>query len=131
MIDFLILIFVIIALCSLTGFKRSFILSTQSLNCGTFIFDEIETDDYDRDGFVCVENEIEDTTKRPEGYHYKAHYQIKVREFGSMRQGSHRDIKISSCRPKQANGMLIEVVSSLRSGVNSGDIVFVLNGPLF
>ena len=85
----------------------------------------------DRDGFVCVENEIEDTTKRPEGYHYKAHYQIKVREFGSMRQGSHRDIKISSCRPKQANGMLIEVVSSLRSGVNSGDIVFVLNGPLF
>ena len=44
-----------------------------------------------------------------------------------MRQGSHRDIKISSCRPRQANGMFIEVVSSLRSGVNSGDIVFLCN----
>ena len=107
--------------------QREHDFESGGLNCGTFIFDEIETDDYDRDGFVCVENEIEDTTYRPEGYHYKAHYPIKVREFGSMRQGSHIDIKISSCRPRQANGMFIEVVSSLRSGVNSGDIVFLCN----
>lgn len=125
------------------------------LNCGKFIYDEIIGDDYDHDmhgennnksGWHCaqydmdcindtgVEEEEEmcdnvdlakRTTYRPEGYHYKAHYPIKVREFGSMRQGSHKDIIISSCRPRQAGGMFIEVVSSLRSGVNSNDIVFL------
>ena len=107
--------------------QREHKFQSDELNCGVFIFDEIETDDYDRDGFVCSENEIEDTTYRPEGYHYKAHYPIQVREFGSMRQGSHKDIKISSCKPKQANGMFIEVVSTLRSGVSSGDIVYLCN----
>lgn len=109
------------------------------LNCGKFVFEEIMGDDYDYDyyqvngnksGFYCEPTDADDlneekTTYRPEGYHYKAHYPIKVREFGSMRQGSHKDIKISSCKPKQANGMFIEVVSSLRSGVNGGDIVFL------
>lgn len=105
--------------------QREHIFTNAELNCGTFIYDEIETDDYDRDGFVCNEIEIEDATYRPEGYYHKAHYPIKVREFGSMRQGSNRDIKISSCRPKQANGMFIEVVSSIRSGVTSGSIVYL------
>ena len=95
------------------------------LNCGKFIIDEIITDDYDRDGFQCDQIEIEDTTYRPEGYYYKAFYPIQVREFGSMRQGSHKDITISSCRPRQAGGMFIEVVSTLRSGANSGNIVYL------
>lgn len=95
------------------------------LNCGKFIIDEIVTDDYDRDGFQCDQIEIKDTTYRPEGYYYKAFYPIQVREFGSMRQGSHKDIKISTCRPRQAEGMFIEVVSMLRSGVNSGDTVYL------
>lgn len=99
--------------------------TNKELNCGTLIFDEIKTDDYDYEGWQCKENEVENATFRPEGYHYKAHYPIKVREFGSMHQASHKDIKISSCKPKQANGMFIEIVSSLRSGVTSGDIVFL------
>ena len=105
--------------------EHKFTDNTNELTCGYFVFDEIETDDYDRDGFVCSENEVEDATYRPEGYHYKAYYPIKVREFGSMRQGSYKEIKINTCKPKQANGMFIEVVSSLRSGVTSGDIVYL------
>lgn len=125
------------------------------LNCGKFIYDEIMGDDYDHDrgnkndnksGWHCAQYDMDcindtgveeeeqicdnvdlakRTTYRPEGYHYKAHYPIKVREFGSMRQGSHKDITISSCRPRQAGGMFIEVVSTLRSGANSGNIVYL------
>lgn len=119
--------------------QREHDFSGNELNCGKFIYDEIMGDDYDHDrenknhnksGWDCVKNDMDDlnvkpTTYRPEGYHYKAHYPIKVREFGSMRQGSHKDITISSCRPRQAGGMFIEVVSTLRSGANSGNIVYL------
>ena len=106
------------------------------LNCGKFIYDEILQDDYDysaeneKSGWNCQSYDTDElnqgkTTYRPEGYHYKAHYQIKVREFGSMHQASHKDITVSSCRPRQAGGMFIEVVSALRSGTNSDDIVYL------
>ena len=105
--------------------QREHTFTNDELNCGAFIYDEIESDDYDINGFKCGNYSIKNATYRPEGYHYKAHYPIKVREFGSLRQGSYEDIKVSSCNPKQANGMFIEVVSSIRSGVNSGDIVYL------
>lgn len=105
--------------------QREHEFTDNELKCNTFVFDEIETDDYDKDGFVCNENEVENATYRPEGYHYKAHYPIRVREFGRMRQGSYREVKINTCNPRQANGMFIEVVSSIRSGVTSGDIVYL------
>lgn len=135
--------------------QREHDFSGDGLNCGKFLYDEIMGDDYDHDrgnkndnksGWHCAQYDMDcindtgveeeeqicdnvdlakRTTYRPEGYHYKAHYPIKVREFGSMRQGSHKDITISSCRPRQAGGMFIEVVSTLRSGANSGNIVYL------
>lgn len=94
--------------------------------CGKFIIDEIISDDYDLKGFICDANELDaKNIIRKEGYYYKAHYLVKVREFGIMRQGSHKEIKVSSCKPKQSNGMFIEVVSTLRSGVTSGSIVYL------
>ena len=94
--------------------------------CGKYVYDTIISDDYDLDGFVCEANELDVANIiRKEGYYYKAHYPIKVREFGAMRQGSHKEIKVSSCKPKQSNGMFIEVVSTLRSGVTSGSIVYL------
>ena len=117
------------------------------INCGKFIFDEIETDDYDRNGFVCNQSDMDDvntegdedikTTYRPEGYYYKAHYPLLVREFGAMKQASHKELVVSSCNPRQANGMFIEVVTALRSGVKSGDVIFLCDNenhisiPLF
>lgn len=94
--------------------------------CGKYVYDSIITDDYDLYGFVCDANELDVANIiRKEGYYYKAHYPIKVREFGAMRQGSHKEIKVSSCNPKQTNGMFIEVVSTLRSGVTSGSVVYL------
>ena len=98
----------------------------QRSKCGKYVYDAIITDDYDLAGFVCDANELDEKNIiRKEGYYYKAHYPIKVREFGAMRQGSHKEIKVSSCKPKQSNGMFIEVVSTLRSGVTSGSIVYL------
>jgi len=112
--------------------EHIFTTSDSELKCNTSVIDEIELDDYDYKGqfisdtFTCSEETL-DSTYRKEGYHYKAHYPIDVREFGSLRQGSHRDIRITSCRPRQANGLFIEVVSAIRTGVSSGDIVFLCN----
>lgn len=98
----------------------------QRSKCGKYVYDAIITDDYDLDGFVCDANELDVANIiRNEGYYYKAHYPIKVREFGAMRQGSHKEIKVSSCKPKQSNGMFIEVVFTFRSGVTSGSIVYL------
>ena len=123
--------------------QREHDFKENELQCNKMIYDEIMSDDYDYDyynehdnksGWHCEHNDCDDlnekvgagkTTYRPEGYHYKAHYPIKVREFGSIHQASHKDIMISECRPKQANGMFIEIVSSIRSGVNGGDIVYL------
>lgn len=123
--------------------QREHDFKENELQCNKMIYDEIMGDDYDYDyynehnnksGWHCDHNDCDDineeagagkTTYRPEGYHYKAHYPIKVREFGSFHQASHKDIRITQCRPKQANGMFIEVVSSIRSGVNGGDMVYL------
>ena len=112
------------------------------LNCGNFVYDEIIEDDYDYNGFNCEENDMDEvnkvqTTYRPEGYYYKAHYPFLVREFGAMRQDSHEELEISSCSLRQVNGLFIEVVSTLRNHIVSGDIVFLcddkekLTIPLF
>ena len=94
--------------------------------CGKYVYDTIITDDYDFDGFVCDANELDEVNIiRKEGYYYKAHYPVKVREFGAMRQDSHHEIKVASCKPKQANGMFIEVVSALRSGVTNDSVVYL------
>jgi len=111
--------------------QREHDFKQNEINCGNFIYDEIETDDYDYHGFVCKEynmsatNDDKPPIKRPEGYFYKAHYPIMVRQFGEMKQGSHKEIIVSSCKPVQANGLFVEVVSSLRSGVSSGDVIYL------
>lgn len=110
----------------------------EELNCGVFKFDEILQDDYDWESFLCQEYDADEftpdgqkiiggqrTTYRPEGYYYKAHYSFLVREFGAMRQGSHKEISVYRCKPTQANGLFIEVVTSLRNGLTSGDTVFL------
>lgn len=120
--------------------QREHTFASDELNCGKFIYDEIMTDDYDSANFNCQEfdadkigsnygqeeyEQLQKTTYRREGYYYKAHFPVKVRDFGVIRQGSHREIKIASCKPKQAGGMFIEVVSKLRTGANGGAIVYL------
>lgn len=101
------------------------------LNCGSFKYDEIVSDDYDSEGFKCEHYSADDinqgisTTYRPEGYCYKAHYPIQFRAFGRMQQGSHMTLDIMSCRPRQAEGLFVEVVSRISTGLNSNDLLYL------
>ena len=95
------------------------------LSQNQFIVDEILTDDYDFQGFLCEEYNLKEKNLnyRPEGYYYKPHYPISVRDFGDIQQGSHKEIMVVSCRPKQVHGMFIEVVSSrIINAVNGAKI---------
>ena len=97
-----------------------------------FYYDEIETDDYDKNGFEVKNYNMDEqnhksTTFRPEGYYYKPHYPIRVRDFGRMHQGSYQVIKISECRPRQAGGLYIEVSSPVRTGVNTDSVLYLCN----
>ena len=110
--------------------QREHIFDETELNCGTFVYDEIIEDDYDYNGFNCEEKDMDEinnaiTTYRPEGYYYKAHYPFLVREFGAMSQDSHEELEVVSCSPRQANGMFIEIVTTLRNHLVSGDVIFL------
>ncbi len=119
--------------------QREHVFNTGEIDCSLFAYDEIEKDDYDyekdpnKSSFVVKthasnnddEKDLTNAHLRSEGYYYKAHYPIKVREFGALRQNAHREIGVASCRPVQAEGLFIEVVSNIRSGANSGNIAYL------
>ena len=104
-----------------------------------FNHDEIKSDDLDYDDFkVETINESENanisydntlkrytTIQRPEGYFYQAHYPITIKEFGSLNQNAHSDLKVREAKPVQKNGIFIEVTTTLNYGVVAGDIIYV------
>ena len=61
-----------------------------------YTYDEIYSDDYDRDGFEVREYRVKDNRNltHPEGYFYKAHYKIPLKEYGELNQASHFDLKV-------------------------------------
>lgn len=68
-------------------------------------YDMIETDDYDRDGFkvVPVTNKEPLDLLHPEGYYYKAHYKILLKEFGELHQDSHVNLNIREVNVKSTD----------------------------
>lgn len=101
-------------------------------------YHEITQDDYDRDEFIVKEFSAVDgvqdegavrtdyaTIARPEGYIYKAHYPIKIREYSRLMQDSHRSLRIRSAKPVQQNGVLIQVTTLIDHKLNADDIIFI------
>lgn len=67
----------------------------------TYQYDEIISDDYDKEGFKKETTKLtnDDAIKfwiHPEGYYYKAHYRILLKEFGEIHQESHFDLNIKN-----------------------------------
>lgn len=67
----------------------------------TYQYDEITSDDYDKEGFKKETTKLtnDDAIKfwiHPEGYYYKAHYRILLKEFGEIHQESHFDLNIKN-----------------------------------
>lgn len=95
--------------------------------------DEIYSDDYDyndadvENSFVVSTETVEgkDTTMRPEGYFYKAHYPIMIKEFGDLIQDSHYAINVSSSKCVVINGKVyVQITSTLKSGLSANDTVY-------
>lgn len=89
------------------------------------IVDELETDDYDLAGFVVTHQAVSDTTERPEGYFYKAHYPIMIKEFGDLNQDSHFAINVLNSKCTVINGKVyVQITSTLKTGLSANDTVY-------
>ena len=95
------------------------VLDSSSLDNYKFFFDEIISDDYDYDGFVTEEYEIEDgaAVAKKEGYFYKPHKKIQLKGFGSLNQASHRNILVGHAEPIQMDGLYIKVSCLSNHGI--------------
>ena len=82
-----------------TQFRFNTYLREHALTLSNFYkfhYDELSSDDYDQDGFkITVPDKNGVVQQHPEGYFYKAHYPIQLKEFDSeIHQASHYDLKI-------------------------------------
>ena len=88
-------------------------------NADKYIFemDEIKHDDYE---FSSANGDFLETSEErdnrilfhPEGYYYKAHYPIQLREWGTIQQGSHFDIKIKSATKVNIGNKICTVIKT-------------------
>lgn len=84
-----------------------------------FKFDEILSDDYDDAGFKITTYNVRNMTYRPEGYYYKAHYRIQLRDLSPVIQGYHPYISVLDAIPIQVDGMYILVRCSLKHNLTN------------
>lgn len=97
------------------------LLGEDNLDYSEFTYDEITSDDYDRDGFQVKTENPKNVNKRKEGYYYKAHYPIQLRDVGRMIQASHQRLLIKKASVIQAGGLKMIVTTKNRSGAIAGD----------
>lgn len=90
-----------------------------------FKFDEIASDDYDDDGFNICTYRVSNGVSRPEGYYYKAHYRIPLRDLTSVIQGSHSYINVRNAMPVQVDDIEILVTCGLKHKLNSDSKVLL------
>ncbi|MCD8208300.1 MAG: hypothetical protein LUD72_10220 [Bacteroidales bacterium] len=90
-----------------------------------FQYQEISADDYDLANFTITNYQIQGNVERPEGYFYQAHYKLSLREFGTLQQAGHKDVRVKSATPVQLNGMYVKITTKIPHGVSVGDTVYI------
>ena len=65
------------------------------------------------------------TIARPEGYIYKAHYKIPIREYTRLLQDSHYSLNIRSVKPVQKDGILLQVKTKLAHNLEPNEAIFI------
>lgn len=89
-----------------------------------FLTHELEKDDYSK-SFEVVGVERKFSEARKEGYYYKPHNKVQLRNFGAVKQGSHKDVAVLSAVPKQENNIFISIGTLSASNVNLDDIILL------
>ena len=92
----------------------------------TLSYDEIRTDDFDNKGFNVEKVNVSKIVK-PEGYHYKAHYPIKLRGYTGVKQGSNIRVMVASATPVQDGGVFIRIDTTLRHNLAIGDTLYLMD----
>lgn len=90
-----------------------------------FHFDEILSDDYDDAGFKVTTYGVKRITYRPEGYYYKPHYRIKLRDLSPVIQGYHPYISVLEAIPIQIDGIYILVRCTLKHNLDKDSKVLL------
>ena len=106
----------------------------------TFAYEELSVDDYEYGSNSSLGHTVTRTTvgqwnddynntfeayQRPEGYYFSPHYSIPIKEWGSIEQGSHHLLSISSATPIQADGIFISITTKRKHGLSRGDYLYV------
>lgn len=60
-----------------------------------------------------------------EGYYYKAHYPVRVGEFGYLNQASHRTILVSRAEPVQSEGIAIKITTQSKHNLYGGNEIYI------
>lgn len=91
------------------------------------VFDEIVSDDYDKNGFNVQSTETA-SLRRPEGYYYQPHYRIPLKSFDAINQASHWTMKVRKAQPKSTTeGMMVSVTTRLEHHLSAGDIFYIVD----
>lgn len=79
-------------------FRFNTYLRENTVDYYTYQYDEIVSDDYDKEDFKVETIPLSNKNYlvHPEGYYYKAHYRILLKEFGEIHQESHFDLNIKN-----------------------------------
>lgn len=91
-----------------------------------YSYDEITSDDYDRDGFVVTTYQTQYYLTHPEGYFYKAHYKIPLKEYGEINQSSHFDLKIRELSLDSfGDNVVLRIETTLPHRLRTNDILLL------
>lgn len=101
-----------------------------------YVYDEITADDYDKSNdenksaFNVSEQKNDRTNSKslehPEGYYYKPHYRIQIKEFGNLHQAAHFDIKVKSLELDTIDDeVILKIQTTLPHKLRMNDVVLV------
>ena len=100
---------------------------TEDSTLSKFYWDEFMSDDYDPDGFNVVTTATtysEQSNIRPEGYYYKPHYQVLVRELSdNVSQDSIMKLSISTIRQ---DGGFARIVTDQKHHLMTGEMIHLV-----
>ena len=116
-------------------FRFNTYLRENTVDYYTYQYDEITSDDYDKEGFKKETTKLtnDDAIKfwiHPEGYYYKAHYRILLKEFGEIHQESHFDLNIKNVairRNDMDNSTYVVVQTKLPHHLAANDKIMLCN----
>lgn len=100
----------------------------------SIVYHSILHDDYDFGStFEGLSREIKQEP-RDEGYFYKPHYPIRIKEDGEVEQGGHYTVRLRNADVVQNEGVYLRIISMQSSNLNLNDVILLMddkNGVMF